>query len=195
MMRQARADAGLATAAALGGSQAGARLLWFPTPQLAASLRTSSPVNSQRGGEAALGVRYQPLLSVPVALSAERRQAFGRLGGRSGFAAYLEGGVYDRSLPNGLKLDSYLQSGVIGPRHRTWFADGSATVSHPLWRNISAGIGIWGGAQPNLGRLDVGPRVSVRVGRSLRVHGDYRRKLAGNAEPGSGGVLTVAGDF
>ena len=195
MMRQDRGDPRPVNAATLGGSQAGARLLWFIDPRLAASLRTSSPVNSQRGGEAALGVRYQPLLSVPVAVSVERRQAFGRLGGRSGFAAYLEGGVYDRTLPQGLKLDYYFQGGAIGPRHRLWFVDGSAAVSHPVWRNISAGVGIWGGAQPSLARLDAGPRISVRVGRRIQVHGDYRRKVVGNAEPGSGGVLTVAGDF
>jgi hypothetical protein len=29
----------------------------------------------------------------------------------------------------------------------------------------------------------------------MRVHLDYRHKLIGNAEPGSGGVVTVAGDF
>ena len=68
-------------------------------------------------------------------------------------------------------------------------------MSRPVWRNFSAGIGVWGGAQPRLNRLDVGPRVSMRVGRKMRVHVDYRYKALGNAEPGSGGVVTLAADF
>ena len=92
-------------------------------------------------------------------------------------------------------LDSYLQSGLVGVRSRDWFVDGSATLTRPVWRNISAGLGMWGGAQPGLSRLDVGPRASMRVGRSMRVHLDYRAKLLGNAQPGSGPVVTIAGDF
>jgi len=78
---------------------------------------------------------------------------------------------------------------------RDWFVDGQAAVARSVWRNFSAGLGLWGGAQPGLSRLDAGPRVSMRVGSRMRVHLDYRHKLVGNAQPGSGGVVTVAGDF
>ena len=44
-----------------------------------------------------------------------------------------------------------------------------------FFRRASA---LWGGAQPGLARLDVGPRVSLRVGQRMRVHLDYRHKLA-----------------
>lgn len=64
-----------------------------------------------------------------------------------------------------------------------------------MWRNLSAGLGIWGGAQPGLSRLDIGPRATLRLGGRMRVHLDYRYKLLGNAIPGSGGVVTLAGDF
>jgi hypothetical protein len=33
------------------------------------------------------------------------------------------------------------------------------------------------------------------MGKGVRMHLDYRFKLLGNAEPGSGGVVTLAGDF
>jgi hypothetical protein len=46
-----------------------------------------------------------------------------------------------------------------------------------------------------LSRLDAGPRLSMEVRPGMRVHGDYRRKLLGNAAPGSGGVVTGAADF
>jgi hypothetical protein len=194
MLRAAPGAVSVANAGTLGGSQAGARLLWRFDPHLAASLRTSSAVNADRNGEVALGLRYQPWASVPLAISAERRQALSRLTGRSGFAAYLEGGLYNRSLPAGLMLDSYVQAGAVGARNPLWFADGSAVVSRPIWGNVAAGAGLWGGAQPGLARVEAGPRLSMRVGR-MRVHADYRRKLLGRAEPGSGAVLTIAGDF
>ena len=195
MMRSKPAPPGLASGGQLGGSQAGARLLWRFNPHLAAALRTSAPIGSQRGGEAALGVRYQPLMSIPVAFTAERRQSLGQYGGRSAFAIFAEGGIYDRPMPWQTGLDAYLQTGIVGAKNRDWFVDGSAAVSRPVWRNLSAGFGVWGGAQPGLTRIDIGPRVSMRVRRSMRVHLDYRYKALGNAEPGSGGVLTLAGDF
>ena len=196
LLRSKPGAIGLADGGQLGGSQAGARLLWRFDRRLAASLRTSAPVGSQRGGEAALGIRYQPFASIPVAFTAERREAIGRYStGRSAFAAFTEGGVYGRSLPLGTSLDAYLQAGVVGAKTRDWFVDGSAAATRPVWRNFSAGLGIWGGAQPGLARIDAGPRLSMRVRKNMRVHLDYRQKLAGNAEPGSGGVVTIAGDF
>ena len=72
---------------------------------------------------------------------------------------------------------------------------GQVAVSRPLWGDFSAGLGAWGGAQPGLNRFDVGPRLSIRVGRRMRAHLDYRLNVSGNAAPGSGGVVTLAGDF
>ena len=195
MLRGQPGAASLASNGMLGGSQAGMRLNWRFNPHLALSLRTSAPVGgATRGGEVAAGVRYQPFASIPIALTAERRQAIGRYGGRSAFALFAEGGVWDRPVAARFKLDAYLQGGVVGARRRELFVDGSATLTRPLWRNLSAGVGAWGGAQPGLARLDVGPRASLRV-RSMRLHADYRVKALGNAQPGSGPVLTIAGDF
>jgi hypothetical protein len=35
----------------------------------------------------------------------------------------------------------------------------------------------------------------MKVRNNIRVHFDYRQKLAGNAQPGSGPVVTVGADF
>jgi hypothetical protein len=35
----------------------------------------------------------------------------------------------------------------------------------------------------------------MRVRKNLKVHLDWRQKLVGNARPGSGPALTLAGDF
>ncbi len=196
MLRGKPGAASLASNGMLGGSQAGVRLLYRFDRHFAASLRATAPIGSvTRGGELAAGVRYQPFAAIPVAITAERRQAFGRGTGRSAFALFAEGGVWDRPIAAGFALDAYLQGGVVGPRHRALFVDGSATLTRPLWRNFSGGIGLWGGAQPGLTRLDIGPRLSMKVGRSMRAHLDYRYKAVGNAEPGSGPVVTLAADF
>ena len=163
----------LATGGTLGGSQAGARLTYNFSPLLAASLRSSSPVGGARGGELAAGVRLTPFRSIPVSLTAERRQAIGSLGGgRSAFALFLEGGVYQRPIAWGFDLDAYAQAGVVGMRRRDLFADGGATLTRPLFGRYSAGFGMWGGVQPGLYRVDAGPRVSMRVRNNMRVHLD-----------------------
>jgi hypothetical protein len=185
----------LASGGSLGASQAGARLTYNFTRQVAATLRSSSEVG-RRGGEVAAGVRIQPVAGIPLWIDAERRQRIGRYGGgRSAFALFFEGGVYDRPMPLHFLLDAYLQGGVVGLRSRDRFIDGGLTLTRPVYKRFSAGLGVWGGAQPGLYRVDVGPRVTMRVRDNLRVHLDWRQRLAGNAQPGSGPAITLAGDF
>lgn len=193
-MRNKGGPDSLAGGGSLGGSEAGSRLMWRFTPRLAASLRASAPINSQRGAEAALGIRYQPFGRWPVAVTLERRHGF-RDYGQSAFAAFAEGGVYGQSMPWQATLDGYFQAGVVDFNDPDWFVDGQAAVTRPLWRNLSAGVGIWGAAQAGLHRFDIGPRASLRLGKGMRAHLDYRLNLAGNARPGSGTVVTLAGDF
>lgn len=185
----------LATGGQLGASQAGARLVYNWSRQIALAARVSSEVG-RRGGEVAAGMRVHPLINIPVWLTAERRQAVGQYGGgRNAFAVFLEGGLYRQPLPWRFSFDTYLQGGVVGVRSRDWFVDGAFAVTRPVFRNISAGFGIWGAAQPGLSRLDAGPRVSMKVRKNLNVHFDWRQKLVGNARPGSGPALTLSGDF
>ena len=185
----------LAAGGQLGASQAGARLMYNLTGQIALAARTSSEVG-RRGGEIAAGVRVQPFAHLPIWLTAERRQAIGRYGGgRNAFALFAEGGVYDLPLPWRFSLDSYLQGGIVGARSRDLFVDGALTATRPVFSRFSAGFGIWGGAQPGLYRIDAGPRITMRVRGNVKLHLDWRQRLRGNARPGSGPALTLAGDF
>lgn len=193
-MRNKGGPDSLAGAGSLGGSEAGSRLMWRFTPRLAAALRASAPINSQRGAEAAIGLRYQPFAQWPVAVTLERRHSF-RDYGRSAFAIFAEGGVYGQPLPWKTEFDGYFQAGAVDFNDPDWFVDGQMAVTRPVWRNVSAGFGIWGAAQPGLNRLDVGPRASIRLGRGMRAHLDYRLNVAGNALPGSGTVVTLGADF
>ncbi|HET9811644.1 MAG TPA: hypothetical protein VFP53_08110 [Sphingomicrobium sp.] len=194
MLRGVSVPGSLASGGTLGGSQAGARLTYAFNRSLAASLRMTSPVGGS-GTEVALGLRFAPFRSIPVAITAERRQALGRYGGRSDFALFLEGGVYGRPMPLNFDLDAYVQAGVVGLKSRDLFADGSLAFTRPIWGRFSAGFGFWGGVQPGLYRIDAGPRISIRLRDNLRAHLDWRQRLAGNARPASGPALTLAADF
>ena len=185
----------LASGGQLGGSQAGARLVYNFTPRIAASLRTTSDVG-RRGAEVAGGVRIQPVGQVPLWFTLERRQRISQCcTGRNAFALFAESGVYQRPLPWDFELDAYLQAGVVGFRNRDAFIDGSMTFTRPVYRQFSAGLGLWGGAQPGVYRVDAGPRLTMKVRNSVRVHFDWRQRLGGNALPDSGPAITLAGDF
>ena len=159
------------------------------------AFRTTSEVG-RRGGEVAAGMRIQPVGGIPVWFTAERRQRLGKYGGgRNAFAMFVEGGVYNRPMPWQFSLDAYLEGGVVGFHHRDRFIDGGLTLTRPVYRQFSAGLGVWGGAQPGVYRVDAGPRISMRVRNNVRVHLDWRQRLAGNAAPGSGPAVTLAGDF
>jgi hypothetical protein len=190
----------LAHGGTLGGSQSGVRVAWRlngdPARPVALSARLYAPLRNRSGAEAALGLDWRPLRSVPVHILAERRQALGR-DGRSAFSIALHGGVSEQPLPAGLRLDAYGQAGIVGARSRDLFADGAARVSLPAGR-VSVGAGLWGGAQPGASRLDAGPSASIRLplaGESVRLTADWRFRVAGDARPGSGPVLTLGSDF
>ena len=185
----------LASGGTLGGSQAGARLSYNFNHQIAATLRTTSDVG-YRTGEIAGGVRIQPASGIPVWFTLERRQGIGdSSSGRNAFALFAEGGVYQRAMPWRFSLDAYLQGGVVDFKDRRGFIDGGMTLTRPIYRNFSAGLGIWGAAQPDAYRLDAGPRLSMKVRKNVSMHLDWRQRLTGNVMPGSGPALTLAGDF
>jgi hypothetical protein len=196
LLRREPGTGSLASGGILGGSQAGARLTYAFDRRLAASLRTSSPVGGARGGEIAAGVRVTPIPSIPFSLTAERRQAIGKFStGRSAFALFAEGGVYQQPLGWNLLLDGYAQAGVVGVRSRDLFVDGGFAVSRPVYDRFSAGFGVWGGYQPGLYRIDAGPRLSMRVRRNVSLHLDWRQRVSGTAQPGSGPAITLGADF
>lgn len=189
----------LASAGTLGGSQIGGRINYRlnrdPARPLSVVARGYSPLNS-RGAEAAVGVEWQPFASLPVRLLAERRQALDKLG-RSAFSLVAYGGVSDRPVVGPLRLDAYAQAGIVGLESRDAFVDGAATLNVPLLDEgrFFGGAGVWGAAQPGVERLDAGPQVSWRLFPGARVAAEWRFRLAGEAEPGSGPVLIIAKDF
>jgi hypothetical protein len=188
----------LAQGGTIGGSQAGLRLAYrlnrAGTRPLSVAARLYAPVGDRRATEAALGLEWRPLAAVPVSLVAERREALGSRG-RSAFALGAHGGLTDARLPLGLRLNAYGQAGVVGTRARDVYADGAARVTLRAGA-LDIGAGLSGGAQPGVARLDAGPVVSLRLPAArLRVSGEWRFRIVGDARPDSGPALTIGADL
>ena len=85
-----------------------------------------------------------------------------------------------------------------------WYAGAQVRAATPLYSRgrtmIDAGGGFWGASQRTFGdtasRFDVGPSMRMVV-RPFPFFAqiDYRVRAAGNAQPGSGLAVTVAGQL
>lgn len=195
LLRGDRGTDALAPGGTLGGSQAGARLLYRVGGGLALSARAYAPLRRTGGAEAAAGMDWRPSARIPVHVLVERRQDLGGEG-RSAFALTLYGGL-ERRLPGGVRAKTYGQAGMVGLRSRDLFVDGAARLSLPVGP-VEIGGGAWGAAQPGVARLDAGPTISYRLpvrGANLRLQVDWRFRIAGDAAPDSGPALTLAADF
>lgn len=198
--------------AAYGGSQAGAVLRYGLAPASAlrpqAYLRVSGALGrSVHQNELALGLMIRPVKRLPIALLGEWRlqEQPGQLRNRPVVMAITQ--LPPIRLPMGVEADVYAQGGWAGGRDPTAFYDLSASFQRRVVRplpgtQLSAGGGVWSGGQRGASRLDVGPRVELRgmLGPSrrrigVRVGVDWRFRVAGKAEPGSGPALTVAAGF
>lgn len=198
----ARAGNGLGAApggSQLGGSQAGARLAYLlvPSAKVAAFVRVTTPLRG-RGAEAAAGLEWQPS-RVPLRVVVERR--VGLDGTTGGFGAGVVGGT-DGEIAPGFRLESYGQAGAIRRTRLEPYADGAVRVTQQVGTGAGArlavGGGIWGAAQRDAARLDIGPSITLAVPvgtRSVRVALDWRQRVAGDARPGSGLALTLGSDF
>lgn len=189
----------LANGGQLAGSQIGMRLFYTPgAGALALTARVSVPLSEPGGREGAIGVALQ---GRNVGLIVEQRIALDK-SGRSAPAFFAYGGVSDVKLGGAVKLDGYVQAGVVGVADPTPFVDGAVRVERKLFvsdtASLSVGAGAWGGAQTNVARIDVGPQVVARVAlgqTNLRVSAEWRQRVAGNAAPASGPSVTVGFDF
>ena len=199
----AAAPGTIAGAGQLGGSQAGARLAYGfdPDRRLGAYARATIAIDRPRERELAFGLAYAPSPRWPVAVAVEQRVAAGR-DGRTALAAMVTGGVSDVALPGGFRLDAYGQAGVVGSHRRDGFADGALVVDRPLGFGAPPALRLGalaaGAVQPGAARVDVGPRLTLRlpdVGQGSRIALDWRQRVAGDARPASGLALTLAADF
>ena len=161
------------------------------------------------GGESelAFGASLRPLPRVPLRLAGEARYTTNPFGSEIRPAAYAVTEFDPVPLPLGTRLEAYGQAGWVGGAASTAFADGQAIITRnmPVVGRLSRdavrmsfGAGVWGGAQKDAQRLDIGPtlRFDVKVGRvPTRVSVDYRQRVAGDAAPASGVAATISAGF
>lgn len=199
----AGAPGGIAADGQLGDLQAGLRLAYGfgDSGRLRAYGRATMAVRDPEQSELAFGAAFAPLPRLPVDIAIERRVAIGSEG-RGAFAAMITGGVSEVALPAGFRLDAYAQAGVVGARRRDGFADGAVVIDRHLGPDERARLRLGalaaGAIQPGAARVDIGPRLTLRlpdVGKGSRIALDWRQRVAGDARPASGAALTLATDF
>jgi len=199
-------SAALASAGRLGASQAGVRLDYVFDPD--AAWRTALYVRASRAlvrpaaaeGAIGLSIRHR---AVPVMVAIERRVALSP-GGRDDVALYAAGGIDRVPVGGNFRIDGYGQAGIVGLKRPDAFVDGRVTVERVMLAGqgggmeVALGASVWGGAQPGLARLDVGPSVTIRVpigGATVRIAPEWRARIAGAASPASGPALSIGIDF
>ncbi|MBO9516918.1 MAG: hypothetical protein J7493_02510 [Porphyrobacter sp.] len=194
--------------ATYGASQAGAVLRYRLSPgdarQLTGYMRTTATLGTaMRETAAALGVSARPLPGLPVIAALEGRLT--EQGGARRFqpVAMAVTQLPYFALPGGLRGEAYAQAGYVAGRFATPFADGQFRADRALFSlgklETRVGGGVWGGVQKGAGRLDAGPSASLAMplGKGLfgRAAVDWRFRVAGDADPGSGPALTLSAGF
>lgn len=144
----------------------------------------------------------RPVEALPLRLHAEARgtQIASRRTIRPALFAVSELPVVD--LPAGFAAETYVQAGWIGGKNATGFVDAQARIDRPLARagpaEVRAGGGAWAGAQEGVGRVDIGPSLTLDMrgsGAPVRLSVDYRLQVVGNARPGDGLAVTLSTGF
>jgi hypothetical protein len=203
----------LAASPVLGGGQVGGTVAFTPDPlarrpisviaRLSAGQDASGRLDTD-ATEGAVGVRWRPFPA--LALDAEKRFAVGTFG-RGGWGVRASGGASRNLRVAGVPVaaDAYAEGGAVWRSGATILYGGAqARAGAPLVSigglALNAGAGAWAAGQSGGGadvsRFDVGPSLRLSGGRlPFDVQADYRARLAGNAAPGSGTVVTVTGRF
>jgi hypothetical protein len=164
---------------------------------LALLLRAAVAHDDLHNRELALGLRWQPIRSWPVSISAERRF---RHKASDDLALYLAGGRSDVRLPARFTLEAYAQAGVVSGEG--YFFDAQARADRRIFdlsgQSFHIGAGIWTGGQDEIRRLDVGPTIRTEVplgDTNIRLTADWRFRIGGDAAPASGPALTLSTGF
>lgn len=209
MVRQGSSVRGLSAVggpSAYGASQAGALLRYrlgdarADSPFLFA--RASQALVDGGQTELSLGMGWLPLASLPIAAYGDLRVTDGQGQRLVRPAAYLVTEFAPWRIDQRIEAEAYLQAGYVAGEFATPFVDGQARIERRMARvgdaEVRFGAAGWGGAQEGAARLDLGPSASLRFDIGdvpVRLTADYRFRLAGDAEPGSGAAVTIVSGF
>jgi hypothetical protein len=194
-----------------GASQIGANLQFRLAPRAGHDprlyARAYRALVSAGESELAAGFSVRPLAQIPLRAQAELRVTDSAIRTEVRPAAMVVTELAPQPLPGGLVAEAYGQAGYVGGTAATAFADGQALVSREVARfdlsarnpaRLSIGAGVWGGAQKDAARVDLGPsvRVDLTIGKvPARLSLDWRERVAGDAAPDSGVAGTLSTRF
>ena len=192
--------------ASYGSNQAGVVVRYALAPRSAlapkAYARASKALVSGGETEGAAGVSISLARSFPLRIHGEVRVTDRPGATEVRPAAFVVTGVPRQIIGPGLEAEAYVQAGYVGGDFETGFVDGKATLEAPVISTaqgrIAVGGSVWGGAQRDASRLDVGPTAGVLLSTgeaTLRASVDYRIRVAGDANPGNGVAVTLAASF
>jgi hypothetical protein len=161
--------------------------------------RVSASHGDVRERELAAGLRWRPSASIPLQLSVERRMRENR---PDATAAFVSGGTDGTNLPLSFVLDGYGQAGFVGGKGGGGFADVQLKAQKQIVREaraaINAGVGLWGGGQDELFRVEIGPSIQAILPASraqFRLDASWRFQIAGNVQPDNGPAVTLSTSF
>jgi hypothetical protein len=195
---RAGGDPALAVSPVLGGGQSGAGIAFTPDPlasrPFAITARGSiAHGDGGRSAFAAVGVQWHPFTGVTIA--GERLIAVGRAAPNDWTVRVAAG--TDRTIGR-WRATAYGEAGIVGRTTYGAIQGRTAAVFHLAHVEIDPGAGLWSSIQRSgaatVDRVDVGPGVVARAG-PFAAEVDYRFRVAGNAAPGSGPVLTLSAAF
>lgn len=185
---------GFAASPLLGGGQVGGSIAFLADPYARRPLAVVARFNMAADpagvrpetAQAAIGLR-QTLLP-GVTLSAERLFALGDAARGDWTLRLAAGGRSGR-------LEAYAEAGMLGSGGAYAGAQATARIirAGPATLNTASWASLQTGA-PDAWRVDVGPSITADW-HGVRVAADWRQRVAGNAAPGSGPVLTVSAGF
>jgi hypothetical protein len=190
-----------------GGSQIGAVLRYRVAPHapypLSVYLRTDRAL-ANRWGDAAAGAALGLGASRSAMVYAEARAVAdpGRVRVRPVIGLVLS--PTPRGLPLGLAAAAYAHAGWAGGTAPTGFAEGQVLIDRQLATDAGddgprGGVGLWAAGQRGASRLDLGPALSATIrparGIGVRIEADWRVRIAGRAQPGSGPALVIGASF
>ena len=193
---RASGDAGLAATPVLGGGQSGAAIAWTPDPlsahPLALTARAETAHDDTRSAFAAVGVAWHPVRGVTIA--AERLIPIGSAT-HGDWAVRVAAGA---ATSGPIGASAYGEAGVVGTTAYAAVEGRTGVDLRVSDVTVSPGGGGWASVQRGhrrtIDRFDLGPGVTFRAGR-FSLAAEYRFRIAGNAAPRSGPVVTLSAAF
>lgn len=156
------------------------------------------------GAQAAVALTWQP---IPAAQVAVERLVRAGPKSRNAWTVRVAGGG-ESLRPPGRRAwnawSAYAETGIIGTKRQDLYAASALRVGRAIGLNekvaLTLGAGVWGSVQHynvTAHWIEVGPSAQFRVESKppVNVALDYRVRINGNADPGTGPALTVSTGF